>query len=249
MARCPASAPGRFGGAARPSALLPYDPVADAVVLIEQFRFPALVAGIDPTLVELPAGLCEDNEDPAETIRREMREEMALAADRVERIGGFFLTAGGADEFCHLYVGRVVAPPADGEGIVGFGGEISENEDIRVRVWDAEDAIQAAFAGCFSNSITAIAPVLAGEQARLAATEMDDRMTTRLFLDDPTLATTSATVIASGSDGIVLDRTVFYARGGGQPGDTGFTALGWRRDADCRGGERRGRGDPARARA
>jgi ADP-ribose pyrophosphatase len=136
--------------------LLPYDPVADAVVLIEQFRLPALVAGIDPTLVELPAGLCEDNEDPADTIRREMREEMRLEADRVERIGGFLLTAGGADEFCHLYAGRVVAPPADGEGIVGFGGEVSESEDIRVRVWDAGWAIETAFAGYFANSITAI---------------------------------------------------------------------------------------------
>jgi len=140
----------------RASALLPYDPVADALVLIEQFRFPALAAGVDPTLVELPAGLCEDNEDPAETIRREMREEMKLDADLVERIGGFLLTAGGADEFCHLYVGRVVAPPADGEGIVGFGGEVSESEDIRVRVWDAGEAIEAAFAGYFANSITAL---------------------------------------------------------------------------------------------
>lgn len=138
------------------SALLPYDPVADAVVLIEQFRFPALAAGIDPVLVELPAGLCENNENPADTIRREMREEMAMDADRIERIGGFLLTAGGADEFCHLYAGRVVAPPADGKGIVGHGGEVSENEDIRVRVWDASEAIEAAFAGYFTNSITAI---------------------------------------------------------------------------------------------
>ncbi len=138
------------------SALLPYDPVADVVVLIEQFRFPALVAGVDPVLVELPAGLCEDNEDPADTIKREMREEMNLTADLTERIGGFMLTAGGADEFCHLYVGRVTAPPADGEGIAGHAGEASEQEDIRVRVWDAGEAIQAAFAGCFTNSITAI---------------------------------------------------------------------------------------------
>ena len=138
------------------AAMLPYDPVADAVVLIEQFRFPALAAGVDPTLVELPAGLCEDNEDPADTIRREMREEMNLSADCVERIGGFMLTAGGADEFCHLYIGRVTAPLADGEGIAGHGGETSESEDIRVRVWAAEEAIEAAFAGCFPNSITAL---------------------------------------------------------------------------------------------
>lgn len=139
------------------AAMLPYDPVSDTVVLIEQFRFPALASGIDPVLVELPAGLCEDDEDPAATIRREMREEMNLDADLTERIGGYMLTAGGADEYCHLYVGRVIAPAADGEGIVGFGGEASEHEDIRVRVWDAQAAIDTAFAGFFTNSTTVIA--------------------------------------------------------------------------------------------
>ncbi|MBU6497498.1 MAG: alanyl-tRNA editing protein [Rhodospirillales bacterium] len=49
-------------------------------------------------------------------------------------------------------------------------------------------------------------------------------MTERLFLEDSARATATATVLAADAAGIVLDRTIFYARSGGQPGDVGTLA-------------------------
>jgi misacylated tRNA(Ala) deacylase len=47
-------------------------------------------------------------------------------------------------------------------------------------------------------------------------------MTKRLFLEDSAAAEMTATVIRATQDGIALDRTLFYARSGGQPGDSGM---------------------------
>ncbi len=50
-------------------------------------------------------------------------------------------------------------------------------------------------------------------------------MTARLYLEDSAMRHAEATVIASDAQGIVLDRSPFYPRAGGQPGDSG--TLSW----------------------
>lgn len=47
-------------------------------------------------------------------------------------------------------------------------------------------------------------------------------MTDALYANDAYLASCEATVVDLRPDAVVLDRSVFYARGGGQPGDTGI---------------------------
>jgi ADP-ribose pyrophosphatase len=141
----------------RGAALLPYDPDADAVVLIEQFRLPALAAGLDPVLVEIPAGLCDPGEDARTTLLREAREEMRLTPQRLEPIGDFVLSPGSSDECVTVFVGQVAIPPAGADGLLGRAGLAEEQEDIQVRVWPAARAIEAALAGRFANSVTTIA--------------------------------------------------------------------------------------------
>lgn len=141
----------------RAAAVLPYDPVQDAVVLTEQFRLPGLAAGADPVMVEVPAGLCDGDDDAASTARREAEEEAHLRVGALEPIGDFVLTAGGSDERCMLFAGRVEAPPAGPDGLIGTGGLDAEDEDIRVRLMPAADAIARALAGEYPNAVTSLA--------------------------------------------------------------------------------------------
>src|SRR5215475_599556 len=57
------------------AAIVLYDPDRDSVVLVEQFRLPALLAGSSPWQLEAVAGLIDSDEAPAAVAVRETREE------------------------------------------------------------------------------------------------------------------------------------------------------------------------------
>ena len=134
--------------------VLPYDPVTDRLVMIEQFRYPATVAGIEPILLEIPGGFMDPGETEEATASREMQEEMGLSVDRLHRVGRFLLSAGGSDETVTIFAGRIATPAADAAGIVGYAGLATEHEDIRTRVLPAEEAIENVLAGRYANAIT-----------------------------------------------------------------------------------------------
>jgi len=132
--------------------VLPYDPQRDEVVLIEQFRVGALGKVANPWLVELVAGLIDKDEQPEEVAHREAQEEAGLAFSALWPMTRYFPSPGGSDELVYLYLGR-----CSSEGAGGLHGLEEESEDIRVRVWAFEDALQAVRDGQIANAATIIA--------------------------------------------------------------------------------------------
>ncbi|WP_407313145.1 NUDIX domain-containing protein [Pseudomonas sp. nanlin1] len=132
--------------------VLPYDAQRDEVVLIEQFRVGALGKAQNPWLIEMVAGLIDKDEQPEEVAHREGEEEAGLKFEALWPITRYFPSPGGSDEFVHLYLGR-----CSSAGAGGLHGLEQEGEDIRVKVWAFEDALQAVRDGRIANAATIIA--------------------------------------------------------------------------------------------
>ena len=79
------------------AAVLPYDPVRDEVVLVEQFRVGAIHDRNSPWLLEIVAGIVEEGESEEEVVRREAREEAGLTLKSLTRALSYFSSPGGCD--------------------------------------------------------------------------------------------------------------------------------------------------------
>jgi len=108
--------------------VLPYYPVLDQVVLVEQFRPGAFVRGdANPWVLEPVAGRC-DGDEPVEVVaEREMVEEAGLTLLSLESIGNYYPSPGCLSEYLYSFVGVVDLSDAQ----TGVHGLEVENEDIR----------------------------------------------------------------------------------------------------------------------
>uniref|UniRef100_A0A7C4KJJ7 NUDIX hydrolase n=1 Tax=Anaerolinea thermolimosa TaxID=229919 RepID=A0A7C4KJJ7_9CHLR len=75
------------------------------VLFVRQFR-----VGSGAELLELPAGVLQDGEDPAEGAAREIREETGFAAGQLHPLGGFFMAPGYSTEYMHLFLATHLSP-------------------------------------------------------------------------------------------------------------------------------------------
>lgn len=132
--------------------LLPYDPVRDEVVLIEQIRIAAYDTSDTPWLLELIAGMIEEGESIEDVARREAVEEAGLVVGRTKPVLSYLASPGGTSERLSILVGEVDATAAE-----GIHGLVDENEDIRVHVVSREKAYQLVEEGSIDNAASVIA--------------------------------------------------------------------------------------------
>ncbi|WP_413504809.1 ADP-ribose diphosphatase [Serratia grimesii] len=132
--------------------LLPYDPVRDEVVLIEQLRIAAVDTSSSPWLLEMVAGMIETGESVEDVCRREAQEEAGVVVGRCKPVLSYLASPGGTSERLSIMVGEVDATTAE-----GIHGLEEEHEDIRVHVVSREQAYSWVEEGAIDNAASVIA--------------------------------------------------------------------------------------------
>jgi nudix-type nucleoside diphosphatase (YffH/AdpP family) len=147
--------------------VLPYDPVRDKLLLIEQLRFgPLWREDPNPWVFEPIAGLVDAGEDPMETARREAVEEAGLTLGPMEPIARVYASPGYSTEFFHCFL--AVTDLSSFESTAN--GLDSEHEDIRSHVLDFDAVMRLVGTGEINaGPLVMMLYWLAAQRARLRA--------------------------------------------------------------------------------
>lgn len=133
--------------------VLPYDPVTDRVLLIEQMRNGVMLRGDPhPWVLEPIAGMVDALETPEDCVRREAQEEAGLDLTTLSLIARVYASPGYSTDFFHCYLGQCSLP----EEKSWLGGLESESEDIRSHVISFERSMELLESGEINVGPTAM---------------------------------------------------------------------------------------------
>jgi ADP-ribose pyrophosphatase len=112
------------------------------VCFVRNFR-----VAVDRTLIELPAGTLEPNEEPVQTALRELAEETGYRAGSIEHLLTFCMSPGILDEQMHLYQASRLQP-----GPMA----LEAGEDIQTLLCTWDQAIELAKTGEICDAKTLV---------------------------------------------------------------------------------------------
>jgi len=118
----------------------------EKIVLVEQFRY-----AVGERLLEIPAGTLHKGEDPVAAAKREIREEIGYAANKLEKLDIFYPSPGVTDEFVIIYKATGLRPSRLAADF---------DEDIKVKVVRLSDALRYIKEGRIKDAKTVIAILL-----------------------------------------------------------------------------------------
>ncbi len=129
--------------------VLPYDPVRDLVLVVEQFRVGPLARGdAQAWQIEAIAGRIDPGETPEAAARREAVEEADLRLDRLIPVAAYYPSPGAVSEYIYSFVALVDLP----DGSAGVFGAAEEAEDIRGHLISFDRLMELLLSGEIENA-------------------------------------------------------------------------------------------------
>jgi len=129
--------------------VLPYDPVRDRVLVVEQFRAGPYARGdAQAWQIEAIAGRVDPGETPEEAARREAEEEAGLLLSNLTEVARYYPSPGAVSEYLYSYVALTVLP----DGSAGVFGVEGEAEDIRGHLISFDRLMELVASGEIENA-------------------------------------------------------------------------------------------------
>jgi len=123
-------------------------PILDdgSIVMIRNYRF-----AVDEQLLELPAGMLDDGEDPVAAAGRELAEETGYTPGRIESLGYFYTSPGTSDAQIEAFLATELTPGRQ---------DLEPYEEIAIEVMSEQQVRRAIIDGTIHDAKTVSAMAL-----------------------------------------------------------------------------------------